>query len=152
MQNRGMSLASIIPFDSDAALQLVPETRGYFMNLVRSMTPEWLEFEVRRAAAAGFNLLIFPVYSNGWTLFPSKSARHMKMPAINPMFRKWDPLATVCEIAEAEGMKVWGFTRPYNFHPRYSIVDHKLLKKFPEWRARAHPRHSTPEARRQDTP
>jgi hypothetical protein len=132
--------ATIIPFESGPALhETEPQTRGYMVGLVRRLTPEWFDEELGRAAEAGFNLAIFPAYSNGWTLFQSETARQGRVASINPLFRRWDPLASLAGIAAARGMKLWALVRPYNFHPRHAIAEHKLLKKNPCWRLRPHP-------------
>lgn len=125
-----------------------PETRGVTINLSSNISPTWLGLEIERIARAGFNLLVFPVYNNGWTLYPSEAARSVGMQPINTVFRKWDPLATAVELAHVAGLTVWGFLRPYTFHPRYSIAEHKLLRRHPEWRMRAHPGHGSAETRR----
>lgn len=127
-----------------------PQTRGYVMNLIRNLTPNWLELEIRRISQAGFNLLLFPALSNGWTLFQSEAARGYGLGSINPLFKKWDPLAEVTMLARQAGLAVWAYARPYNFHPRYSIAEHKLLKKYPEWRLRAHPEHTSARTRRRE--
>ena len=130
------------PTGPEGVEQAEPQTRGYFINLVRNLSPTWLRLEVERAAQAGFNLIVFPVYNNGWTLFPSQWARTYRMPPINPLFRKWDPLALVTEQARAAGLSVWAFARPYHIHPRFSVAEHRLLKKHPQWRMSAHPEHT----------
>lgn len=118
----------------------LPETRGYMINLVRNLSPTWLELELERVQRSGFNLVLFPIYNNGWTLYPSDSAREIGMPAINPLFKKWDPLATATRLASEAGIVLWGFVRPYNFHPRFSIAEHRLLRKRSNrpWRMRLH--------------
>ncbi|HOE95502.1 MAG TPA: family 10 glycosylhydrolase [Candidatus Sumerlaeota bacterium] len=128
-----------------------PQTRGYFFNLVRSISPTSLELELRRVAEAGFNLVVFPVYSNGWTLFQSATAREYGLPSINPRLSKWDAVEQVIRLADRFGLTVWGFARPYNFHPRYSIAEHRLLRKHPDWRLRAHPQHLTARTRRAES-
>lgn len=143
-----MSIQStILPIQVQTAQMPEPQTRGYFMNLVRNLSPTRLELEIRRVAAAGFNLLVFPVYNNGWTLFPSEAAAAYRYPAINPLFKKWDPLAKAVDLARGEGLQVWGFARLHQFHPRFSIAEHKLLNSFPKWRVRAHPSVQGPRGR-----
>src|SRR5262245_21532863 len=88
-----MSIQStIIPIQSETARMPEPQTRGYVLNLKRDLSPASLELEIRRVAQAGFNVLIFPIYSNGWTLFPCEAATERGVPRIHPLFRKWDPL------------------------------------------------------------
>ena len=139
--------STIIPIQGETEQMPEPQTRGYFMSLVRNLSPTRLTLEIRRVASAGFNLLVFPVYNNGWTLFPSEAVLSHHYPAINPLFRKWDPLAHAVEVARAEGMQVAGFARLHNFHPRFSLAEHKLLRAFPRWRMRAHPDHAGPSRR-----
>lgn len=127
------------PLPTEAARAAVPQTRGYVINVVRSLSPISLENEIQRAAQAGFNVLLFPIYNNGWTLFPSEAARAHGMKRISPLFSKWNPLAKACRIAADTGMSVWAYGRPFNFHPRFSVADHKLLHKKPQWRLRTHP-------------
>ncbi|MCE5231491.1 family 10 glycosylhydrolase [bacterium] len=131
--------AMLRPLPSETAHVAVPQTRGYIINLLRGLSPVSLENEIQRAAQAGFNLLLFPIYNNGWTLFPSEAARSYGMKRISPLFSKWNPLATACRIAAASGLSVWAYGRPFNFHPRFSIADHKLLHSHPDWRLRTHP-------------
>jgi hypothetical protein len=135
-----MSIQStIIPIQVETAQMPEPQTRGYLMNLVHSLSPTRLELEIQRIAEAGFNLLVFPVYNNGWTLFPCKATAAYHYPSINPLFKKWDPVAKALELAGEAGLQVWGHARLHHFHPRNSIVEHKLLKTRSKWRARAHP-------------
>ena len=140
--------ATIIPVTAPSEAPPEPQTRGYLINLVRNLSPTWLELEIQRVAQAGFNLILFPVYNNGWTLFPSKAARSYRYPAINPLFRKWNPLEHVTRLAQAAGLAVWGFARPYNFHPRHSLAQHKLLIKFPQYQIRSHPQSQNAQSRR----
>ena len=118
----------------------LPETRGYYLTHSKSFDPDTVCNEIERAARAGFNLIVFPVYVNGYTFFPSEEAKAAGFSSINPLFRKWDPLAVALDCARDLGLKLWGFARPYNFHPRYSVATHKLLKKFPKWRMVIHPK------------
>lgn len=145
--------ASTIPFAStEPELLAEPQTRGCFVNLVRNLSPGWLELELGRIADSGFNLIMFPVYNNGWTLFPSDAVHaYRRYPRINPLFKKWNPLETVVVLAQRFGLGLWGFARPYNFHPRHSVAEHKLMKKFPEWRMRTHPAYLSPENRRTES-
>jgi uncharacterized lipoprotein YddW (UPF0748 family) len=122
----------------DVKIQFEPRTRGYFMNVFRNISEQWLELEVQRIHEAGFNVILFPVYNNGWTLFPSEAMRSRGLPALNPALKKWNPLALLVELAESAGLSVWAFARPYDFHPRYSMAEHRLLKKYPSWRMRGH--------------
>ncbi len=133
------AFATVIPAAFETLSLAEPATRGYGITLTRSMKPSWLELEIQRVAQAGFNLILFPVYVNGWTLFPSESAAAQGIKPINPHIRKWNPLDLAGRLAAEAGITLWGFTRPYNFHPRHSIVEHKLLHEHPEWRIRAHP-------------
>ncbi len=136
-----MALAAMInsPLAPDLGRLPEPQTRGYFLNIVQGISPTSLRQEVNRAAQAGFNLIIFPIYNNGWTNFPSNAALSQKLPAINPLFKKWNPLAHLAQYASDAGLTVWGFARPYYFHPRHSVSEQKLLDKHPGWRVRAHP-------------
>lgn len=127
-----------------------PQTRGYIIHLVRNLSRNWLELEIKRIAEAGFNLILFPAYNNGWTLYPSEAARSYGMARMNPLFRSWDPLGVVTELARAAGLTVWAYARAYNFHPRYSVAEHKLLKKYPQWRQRVHPDFQGPQTRRHE--
>lgn len=132
-------LASMPIMSPKIDIQVEPRTRGYFMNLFRNISEQWLELEVQRIHAAGFNMILFPVYNNGWTLFPSEAMRSRGLSAINPVLKKWDPLGMLVELAGSMGISVWAFARPYDFHPRYSIAEHRLLKKHPGWRMCGHP-------------
>ncbi len=125
----------------------MPETRGYHLDLARGSTPATIREEIGRAARAGFNVVLFPAYINGYTLFPSASAKGARFAPIHPHFRHWDPLAVAVEEANRVGVNVWGFARPYNLHPRYSTLAPKLLKKFPQWRIVVHPDYRRAEAR-----
>jgi hypothetical protein len=116
-----------------------PQTRGYYLNIDMSLTPEALEQEIDRVARAGFNLLIYPIFSNGWTLFPSESQRTNRLPSIHPLFKQWNPLELVTSLAAAANLSVWGLARAYNFHPRHAITKHTLLHKNPRWRMVRHP-------------
>lgn len=116
-----------------------PETRAYYLEHSSAFTPRSIEEEIRRAARAGFNVLMFPVYVNGFTLFPSEAVRSRGYTKINPLFRTWDPVETATRIAHEVGVHLWGFARPYNFHPRYSVAPHRLLSRFPDWRVDIHP-------------
>ena len=133
------NLAAMPVMSPEIDIQVEPRTRGYFMNLFRNISEQWLELEVQRIHAAGFNVILFPVYNNGWTLFPSEAMRSRGLPAINPVLKKWDPLGMLVELAGSVGISVWAFARPYDFHPRYSIAEHRLLKKYPGWRMCGHP-------------
>lgn len=138
------------PTAADSLRLPEPQTRGYIVSLLRSLSRNWLELETRRVAEAGFNLLVFPAFNNGWTLFPSEAAREAGMKRINPLFRKWNPLATACDLSLRAGLRVWAYVRPYNFHPRYSIAEHTLLRKFPHWRQQAHPAFQNARTRREE--
>ncbi|MEN6624670.1 MAG: family 10 glycosylhydrolase [Candidatus Sumerlaeia bacterium] len=140
--------AMLRPVAAEETRMATPQTRGYVINLVRNLSPVSLEHEIQRAAEAGFNLLLFPIYNNGWTLFPSEAARSYGMKRISPLFSKWNPLAEACRIARAAGLTVWAYGRPFNFHPRFSIAEHKLLHSHPDWRLRAHPNYQTAYHRR----
>lgn len=146
------ALSTAIPISTaaEATRLSVPQTRGYVINMTRSPSQGGLELEIQRIAEAGFNLVLFPVYNNGWTLFPSETMRTAGMPAINPHFKKWDPLALATGLARQAGLTVWVYARPYHFHPRHSIAEHRLLKKHPEWRQRAHPEFQNAETRRHE--
>ncbi|MCL5269742.1 MAG: family 10 glycosylhydrolase, partial [bacterium] len=142
------ALAPSLPYAAETAGLPEPQTRGYYFNLMRNLSATSLRLEVERVAAAGFNVIIFPAFTNGWTLFPSETARAYGIGAINPLFRKWNPFAEVIGSARDAGLAVWAFTRPYNFHPRHSISEHKLLRKHPRWRVRCHPEFQSAESRR----
>lgn len=119
---------------------LLPEARGYYLVYERGFSSTSVRQEIEWAAAAGFNLIVFPVFNNGYTLFPSETARSIGMPAINPLFKKGNALADALAISHDLGLQVWGFARPYNFHPRYSLTgNNKLLRKKREWRTEIHP-------------
>ncbi|MBI1784018.1 hypothetical protein HYR69_02635 [Candidatus Sumerlaeota bacterium] len=128
-----------IPILAAPAAEFVPETRVYYMERVKGYTRENLREEITRAERAGFNVILFPVYVNGYTLFPSAEAKAAGFLAINPQYRRWDPVAEATSIAHGLGINVWGMARPYNFHPRYSTVPHRLLNRFPQWRIEVHP-------------
>jgi uncharacterized lipoprotein YddW (UPF0748 family) len=145
-----IAIASPSSSPADSARLPEPQTRGYIVSLIRSLSRNWLDLETRRVAEAGFNLLVFPAYNNGWTLFPSEAAREHGMKPINPLFRRWNPLATAAEFSVRRGLGLWVYVRPYNFHPRYSVSDHGLLKKFPHWRWRAHPDYQSAQTRRME--
>lgn len=128
-----------IPVIAAAAQEVIPETRVYNIELQRSSTPRSLREEISRAVRAGFNAILFPVYVNGYSNFPSQSARDIKFPAINPQFKSWDPVNEIAQIAHGEGINFWGLVRPYNFHSRYASTTHKLLERNPKWRIQVHP-------------
>src|SRR5690606_32322880 len=75
-------------------------------------------------------------------------ARAWGVPRINPLFKRWNPLQVALELAHEQGLAVWAFARPYNFHPRYSIAEHKLMDRYERWRLRAHPDFLTAHTRR----
>ena len=52
-----------------------PQTRGYIINLARGFSAQRLELEIQRVAQAGFNLVLFPGYNNGWPFFPCEAFR-----------------------------------------------------------------------------
>ena len=131
--------ATLSPLAGEETRFAPPRTRGYVVNLVRSISPKSLELEIDNAAAAGFNLILFPVLSNGWTLYPSAAMRSYGLGRINPLLKGWNPLAEACRLAVERNLAVWAYGRPFNFHPRHSIAEHKLLHRYPEWRLRAHP-------------
>jgi uncharacterized lipoprotein YddW (UPF0748 family) len=139
--------STISPISAETAQMPRPRTRGYFLNLVPEVEPEDLAVEIRRVAAAGFNLLIFPIYSDGWTLFPSEAATEHRQRAIHPKFRRWDPLALTTTLAAQEGLTVWGFVRPHGLSARAASPAPKLLRAFPKWRLRAHPKFQDRDAR-----
>ncbi len=142
--------ATLKPLASAASRTTLPQTRGYIINMVRSISPDWLRLEFDHAAAAGFNLVLFPVLNNGWTLFPSQTAREYGLGRINPLLRGWDPLAEACRLARERDQLIWGYARAFNFHPRYAIAEHKLLHHYPEWRLRAHRDHHSARSRRNE--
>lgn len=124
--------------------EILPETRGYFVAHSKTFSANFIRRELELAARAGFNLVLFPVYVNGYTFFRSETAREAGFDAINPPYRRWDPLTEALDVANSLGVSVWGIVRAYNFHPRYSVAPQRLLKKFPQWRLTLHPemRHS----------
>lgn len=132
-------------------IEPLAETRGYFLNHTKGFSSEFVRQEMERAVRAGFNLIIFPVYVNGYTLYPSQTAAAAGFAQINPLFKKWNPLAEAAEIAHDLGVGLWGLLRLYNFHPRHSIVSHRLLKRFPDWRLAIHPDFKDSSLRRRES-
>lgn len=138
--------ATVLPLPSADAVSpaVLPETRGYYLAHTGGFTPYGIRREIEWAARAGFNLILFPAYVNGFTFFPCESTRAAGFHAINPYFKDRDPLREALDIAREFGMSGWGFVRPYNFHPRYALIPHQLLRKYRRWRMAVHPqqRHS----------
>lgn len=134
-----MATASPIVISPAPAVESFPETRGYYLLHSESFSKAVIRRRMQWAARAGFNMVIFPVYVNGYTFFPSEASRSISMGAINPLFRKWNPLGEAVAIAEEMGLSLWGLLRPYNFHPRYSVAPHRLLIKHAPWRMQVHP-------------
>ncbi len=135
-----------IPVLSAPAVEAVPETRVFHFDPHRGFTRAEVRTQIALAARAGFNVILFPVFVNGYTLFPCAATKEIRRGRgvsrfypINPQYRKWDPVADATRAARDAGVNLWGFVRPYNFHPRYSSATHRLLRKFPEWRIAPHP-------------
>lgn len=128
----------------------LPETRGYYFTHGGRFSRDDIRGEIEWAARAGFNLLLFPAYVNGYTFFPYEAARAGGLAPISPYFRNRDPLLEALSIARELGMSTWGLIRPYNFHPRYSLAPHQLLKKNPHWRMNVHPQHRGSRLRRRE--
>lgn len=143
-----------IPVSAAPRAEYLPETRGCHVDISRHTTPDTLRRSITRIARAGFNVALFPVYIGGDTLFPCEASqsifagdRRKRFRTIHPAFRKWDPLGVAIETAHGFGVHVWGFVRPYNFHPRYGITAQRLLRKFPDWRIQIHPAYRSSERR-----
>src|SRR5437870_307591 len=100
------------PSIMSAAAQAVPipepQTRGYFLNLSTRLTPAALEQEIDRVVRAGFNLIVFPIFSKGWTIFPCEAQQQNRLPAILPAFKTWNPLERLTQRAAAGNLSVWG--------------------------------------------
>lgn len=140
-----------IPVANDApTAERMPETRAWFVEPSKAFTPESIRQMIERAARAGFNTVVFPIYNNGFTFFPSESAKEINFNTINPNFKSWNPLHEAAAATEELGLSLWGFARPYNFHPRYSTVSHRLLDRFPKWSVKAHPSVKSARARRRE--
>lgn len=139
-----------IPLAEPAPLAFLPETRGYYMSYSGQFEPDSIRREIEWAARAGFNLLLFPVYVNGFTFFPCESTRAAGFLPINPKFKGRDPLFEALEMARDLGLSGFGLVRPYNFHPRYSLIEHQLLKKHREWRMMIHPHARSSRLRRRE--
>lgn len=127
-----------------------PETRGYHLRLRPGLTLESIHEQIDWAGRAGFNLIIFPIYINGYTTFPCEAARSIKFRPIHPGFGEVDLLDEALAAASERGLAVWGFARPYNFHPRHALSPHKLLRKHPQWRMASHPDHRASPLRRRE--
>jgi hypothetical protein len=127
-----------VPLASADAADRIPETRVYHLE---PRQPYWESDwdEIQRAARAGFNAVLFPVYVNGYTLYRSEAARDWRFDPISPLYRRRDPVAEAVAVTHDLGMNFWGLVRPYNFHARYAATPHRLLRKFPQWRVRHHP-------------
>ncbi len=145
-----MATALRIPLAAAPALVL-PETRGFYIEHAKGFSAEALGEEIDRAARAGFNVVVFPIYINGYTLFPSVVAREAPFDSLHPDFRRWDPLAVALERCHGHGMSLWGLARAYNFHPRYSAAPQRLLRRFPQWSMRIHPQYRTSPLRRRES-
>jgi hypothetical protein len=135
---------------SSAAAEQVPETRGLAIRYDRRFTSAELTAEIELAARAGFNLILFPVYVNGYTLFPSRAARAIGFDEIDPEYRRWNPLERALEVAHGLGVNVWGLVRPHNFNPHYVAGRHRLLREFPRWSVQCHPDHRRSPLRRRE--
>lgn len=103
------------------------------------ITPGTLRGELETVALAGFNVILLPVYVNGFTAYPSQAARRGRLDEIDPMYRGRDPVYEALDTAGRLGLTVWGLARPYSLAPRYGPTPQRLLKKHPDWRMRVHP-------------
>lgn len=120
---------------------LYPETRGLQIQLPPRIKEAELRHLVERAVNLGFNFLAVRAISRGYSFFPSATYRQHRLPAQNPDFKGWNPLAVLIEECRQQPMQLFLWFRPFVLGPTAGRGFAPFARRYPGWLLRPHPKH-----------
>lgn len=88
-------------------LNTFPETRSFYLQISAKTTEMEIISNINSYAEAGFNMLCVDVFKNGYTIFPSEVMNQYKLPPINPIYSKTNPLNATFRESYNHSLKVY---------------------------------------------
>jgi uncharacterized lipoprotein YddW (UPF0748 family) len=128
------------------------ETRGIWVRPVEESAAA-VRASLDEIADAGFTTVYLETFYQGYTIFPSETARHHGVTDQRPQFDHFDPLAVWVDEAHARGLELHAWVHSFFVGSDATGGPGPILDVYPEWAAveRGHvgadePKPSTAEA------